>query len=86
MVLNKPELFDKDVRFRYLAALCLAECNDWEECLSVIGAEDTPDMLKCKVRQPRGDCMTQQCVHERVFLLKRGFVAMFGVASASVRA
>lgn len=48
-VLNKQELFDKDVRFRYLAALCLAECSDWEECLVVIGAEDTPELLKCKV-------------------------------------
>lgn len=48
-VLNKQELFDKDVRFRYLAALCLAECSDWDECLAVIGAEDTPEMLKCKV-------------------------------------
>lgn len=62
MVLNKQELFDKDVRFRYLAALCLAECNDWEECLTVIGAEDTQDMLKCKVRQPGGATHTDACV------------------------
>ena len=36
------ELIEKDLRFKYLAARCLAECKDWDECISVLGdGEDT---------------------------------------------
>ncbi|KAK9823965.1 hypothetical protein WJX72_006697 [[Myrmecia] bisecta] len=37
MLLKRSELVDADVRFRYLAARCLAECHDWEECLAMLG-------------------------------------------------
>lgn len=49
-LLNKQDLFDVSIRFRYMTALCLAECQEWEECLSIIGAEDTEVTKKCKVR------------------------------------
>jgi hypothetical protein len=48
-LLNKEELFEKSIRFRYLAAMCLAECYEWEECLSIIGADDIPETLRSKV-------------------------------------
>jgi hypothetical protein len=48
-LLNKQELFEKSIRFRYMAALCLAECQEWEECLNIVGADDTPETLTCKV-------------------------------------
>lgn len=48
-LLNKQELFDVSIRFRYMTALCLAECQEWEECLSIIGADDTEVTKKCKV-------------------------------------
>ena len=48
-LLNKQELFDGSIRFRYMTALCLAECQEWEEFLSIIGADDTEVTKKCKV-------------------------------------
>lgn len=48
-LLNKQDLFDVSIRFRYMTALCLAECQEWEECLSIIGAEDTEVTNKCNV-------------------------------------
>ena len=32
-----------DVRFRFLAAKCLAATGAWEECLGVLGGWDAPD-------------------------------------------
>jgi hypothetical protein len=30
-------MVERDGRFRYLAAKCLAECEEWEECLATLG-------------------------------------------------
>lgn len=37
MLLRSTELMDEDAQARFLAARCLAEVHDWEECLSVLG-------------------------------------------------
>lgn len=49
-LLNKHALFERNIRFRYLAAKCLAECQEWEECLGLLGADDMAETLKAKVR------------------------------------
>jgi anaphase-promoting complex subunit 6 len=36
-LLQTADVIDKDYRFRHLAALCLIECKEWEECLGVLG-------------------------------------------------
>lgn len=48
-LLNKPELFVINMRYRYLAAMCMAACQEWEACLAIIGAEDIPETLIEKV-------------------------------------
>lgn len=37
LLLKSSELINEDVRFRYLAAKCLAACKEWEECLNMVG-------------------------------------------------
>jgi len=49
-LLNKHALFERNIRFRYLAAKCLVECHEWEECLALLGPEDAADALRAKVR------------------------------------
>jgi Anaphase-promoting complex, cyclosome, subunit 3 len=44
-LMNKPELFARNMRYRYLAAMCMAECQEWETCLATIGEEDIPETL-----------------------------------------
>jgi tetratricopeptide (TPR) repeat protein len=44
-LLNKPELLARNMRYRYLAALCLAACLEWEGCLAIIGGDDIPETL-----------------------------------------
>ncbi|KAL0042944.1 hypothetical protein WJX79_004643 [Trebouxia sp. C0005] len=36
-LLKGSDLIEQDVRFRYLAAKCLVECREWEECLMMVG-------------------------------------------------
>lgn len=36
-LLQSADVVDKDIRFRYLAARCLAEIKDWEQCLDLLG-------------------------------------------------
>lgn len=36
-LLQTSDVVDKDIRFRYLAARCLAETKDWEQCLELLG-------------------------------------------------
>ena len=42
-LLRNTEMVKVDLRFRYIAARCLAEVGDWEECLGTLGGweEDT---------------------------------------------
>eukprot|EP00891_Asterochloris_glomerata_P009640 jgi/Astpho2/9640/e_gw1.00146.47.1_t len=37
LLLNNMGMVESSPKFRYLAARCLAECKDWEECLAMIG-------------------------------------------------
>ncbi|KAH7624830.1 hypothetical protein Ndes2526B_g00197 [Nannochloris sp. 'desiccata'] len=39
-LLRTSELIDKDIRFRYLSARCLAEIKEWDECLEMLGGID----------------------------------------------
>jgi anaphase-promoting complex subunit 6 len=45
MVLKRDDMHERELRFKYLAARCLAECKDWEECLSLLG--DGNDVDSC---------------------------------------
>ena len=40
-LLQSTKLGRTDARFRYITAKCLAECQEWEECLDTLG-DDTP--------------------------------------------
>ena len=42
-LLRNTDMIKVDLRFRYIAARCLAEVGDWEECLGTLGGweEDT---------------------------------------------
>ncbi len=43
-LLRNAGLIEADVRCRYLAARCLAEVQDWEECLNVLGGWDESEL------------------------------------------
>lgn len=59
-LLNKPELFAINMRYRYLAAMCMAACQEWEACLAIIGTEDIPETLNEKVSPP---CVAPVCTN-----------------------
>lgn len=48
---SDSDLIEQDVRFRYLAAKCLVECREWEECLMMVGGweEDSLDSIDLQV-------------------------------------
>ena len=48
---SDSDLIEQDVRFRYLAAKCLVECQEWEECLMMVGGweEDSLDSIEMQV-------------------------------------
>lgn len=48
---SDSDLIEQDVRFRYLAAKCLVECREWEECLMMVGGweEDSLDSIDMQV-------------------------------------
>lgn len=48
MLLTNHGLME-DVRFRYLAAMCLAECKDWDECLTLLGDGELDDQAAMDV-------------------------------------
>ncbi len=50
-LLKGSDLVEQDVRFRYLAAKCLVECQEWEECLMMVGGweEDSLDSIDMQV-------------------------------------
>ncbi len=43
-LLRNAGLIEADIRCRYLAARCLAEVKDWEECLNVLGGWDESEL------------------------------------------
>ncbi|KAK9905515.1 hypothetical protein WJX75_001308 [Coccomyxa subellipsoidea] len=43
-LLRNAGLIEADIRCRYLAARCLAEVQDWEECLNVLGGWDESEL------------------------------------------
>ncbi len=45
MLLRNHGLMD-DLRFRYLAAKCLAEVKEWDECLSLLGDGEMDDGMQ----------------------------------------
>lgn len=61
-LLKGSDLIEQDVRFRYLAAKCLVECQEWEECLMMVGGweEDSLDSIdmqvNCLAPDYRGNC------------------------------
>ena len=42
-LLKESELVEADIRCRYLAARCLAEIMEWDECLNIMGGPDPSD-------------------------------------------
>ncbi len=42
-LLRRGEFISSDVRFKYLAAQCLLECKQYEECLTLLGEEASED-------------------------------------------
>ena len=54
-LLKGTDLVEQDVRFRYLAAKCLVECQEWEECLKMVGGweDDSLDSIDMQVRLGR---------------------------------
>eukprot|EP00879_Flechtneria_rotunda_P031998 GHRR01035141.1.p2 GENE.GHRR01035141.1~~GHRR01035141.1.p2 ORF type:complete len:160 (+),score=51.01 GHRR01035141.1:1167-1646(+) len=53
MMLLKHHGLMEDVRFRYLTAKCLAEVEEWDECLTLLGdGELDDDMLQAEQHQP----------------------------------
>lgn len=40
----------EDMRFRYLAAKCLAEVEEWDECLTMLGDGELDDDMQDSVR------------------------------------
>lgn len=74
-MLKGTDLVEQDVRFRYLAAKCLVECEEWEECLKMVGGweDDSLDSIDMQVRHGRArfnyeDCAPAAHLHERLLL------------------
>ena len=44
-LLKKSDLVEQDPRCCYLAARCLAELRDWEQCLAMLGGWDDEEVL-----------------------------------------
>eukprot|EP00232_Nephroselmis_pyriformis_P028431 CAMPEP_0182869414 /NCGR_PEP_ID=MMETSP0034_2-20130328/9926_1 /TAXON_ID=156128 /ORGANISM="Nephroselmis pyriformis, Strain CCMP717" /LENGTH=205 /DNA_ID=CAMNT_0025001873 /DNA_START=32 /DNA_END=645 /DNA_ORIENTATION=- len=44
LLLRGEHLLNADARFRYLAAKCLFECSEFDECLATLGDTDDEDM------------------------------------------
>mgnify|MGYP002633054144 CR=1 FL=1 len=60
-VLRTTKLTTTESRFRYLTAKCLAECQEWDECLSLL----SDDMLAAVQVQggARAGCMRASPLH-----------------------
>lgn len=61
MVLKRDNMHEHDLRFKYLAARCLAECKEWEECLGLLG--DGNEVDSCYYdKNVRSLLMIHRCV------------------------
>lgn len=60
-LLKGTDLVEQDVRFRYLAAKCLVECQEWEECLKMVGGweDDSLDSIDMQVNSCRQTILGQ---------------------------
>lgn len=45
LLLKQSDLVDQDVRCRYLAARCLIACEEWDECLQLLGEDGDNDAM-----------------------------------------
>lgn len=45
-MLKTENLLEKDLRFRYLAARCLVESKEWDECLQVLGDGEVDEYVE----------------------------------------
>lgn len=60
LLLKQSGLVDQDVRCRYLAARCLIACEEWDECLQLLGEDGdgtdamTTDKTMVRVLQRMG--------------------------------
>ena len=76
-LIHSHELVGADVRFRYLAARCLAECKEFEECLRVIGESDEdepPAVSKLRTQEgtagPSGGAGREVGIYASICLLR----------------
>ncbi len=58
-LLQSRDLLKGEARFRYLAGQCLAHCKEWDECLAVLGEDDslfesTSMQARTLIRAPTG--------------------------------
>lgn len=44
-LLKTQDMIEQDPRCRYLAASCLAEIKDWEECLCMLGGWEDDEVM-----------------------------------------
>ncbi len=61
-IIRNSGLIEADIQCRYLAARCLAEVRDWEECLIVLGAWDESDVESAGL-QVRRNCLRVSPLH-----------------------
>lgn len=63
-VLQANRLTTAESRFRYITAKCLVECQEWEECLSLLEDDVLAAVKVCTIHEhPRtGDTQTHPCV------------------------
>ncbi|CAD7705302.1 unnamed protein product [Ostreobium quekettii] len=52
VLLKAESLLEKDQRFRYLAARCLAESKEWDECLQVLGDGEVDEYVESSRQEP----------------------------------
>ncbi len=64
-LLKGSDLIEQDVRFRYLAAKCLVECREWEECLMMVGGweEDSLESIDMQVCIENRCSYIYSCIH-----------------------
>ena len=57
-LLNNSKLVDADIRCRYLAARCLANMKEWDDCLNMMGGDPAGelDMLRRQVSLSSTPC------------------------------
>eukprot|EP00887_Chlorella_sp_A99_P002438 scaffold10.g2438.t1 len=77
-LLRASELVEKDMRFRYLAARCLAECREWEECLGLLGGLEAEGPEQLGLAMPRAAPGTISYLSAVCLLRGRAFQLLVG--------